>query len=62
MKNIPTSRTSDGTAARPSISRQSADEARMALTMKATRMPPTIISWLSEPIAPRSLVGAISER
>jgi hypothetical protein len=30
--------------------------------MKATRMPTTIISWLSEPITPRIRVGAISER
>ena len=62
MKNIPASRISEGTAASPSISRQSPDDARIALTMKAARMPITIIIWLSDEIAPRIWVGAISDR
>ena len=62
MGIIPTSRISEGTAARPNISRHSPEEARIALTMNATRMPTTIMSWFREPIAPRFSVGAISER
>jgi hypothetical protein len=62
MKNMPTSSTSDGTAANPSIRRQLPDDASIALMMNAARMPPTIISWLSEVIAPRTSAGAISAR
>ena len=61
-KKIPMSRTNDGTAASPSMMRQSPDEAKIALTMKATRMPTTIIIWFSEETAPRISVGAISDR
>jgi hypothetical protein len=60
-KNMPIRRTADGTAARPSIRRQSPDEARMAFTMNAARVPITIIIWLREEIAPRICVGAISD-
>ena len=42
--------------------RQASEEASTAFTRKATRMPPTIMSWFSEEIAPRIWVGAISER
>ena len=62
MKIMPTSRAIDGTAARPSISRQLPEDARIALTTNAARMPTTIISWFSDEIAPRISVGAISER
>jgi hypothetical protein len=62
MRSIPTSRISEGTAARPSMSLQLPDEARIALTMNAARMPITIIIWFSEPMAPRISVGAISDR
>ena len=46
----------------PASARQAPEEASTALTRKATRMPPTIISWFSDEIAPRISVGAISER
>ena len=59
---MPTSSTSDGTAANPSISRQLPDDASIALTTYAARMPPTIISWFREVIAPRIFAGAISAR
>jgi hypothetical protein len=42
--------------------RQSPDDAKIALTMNATRMPSTIISWFSDETAPRISVGAISDR
>ena len=61
MKNMPTSKISDGTAAKPSIRRQLPEDARIAFTMNAARMPDTIISWLSDAIAPRTLAGAISD-
>ena len=44
------------------MTRQSSEDASTALTRKATRMPPTIMSWFSDEIAPRISVGAISER
>ncbi len=62
MKNMPTSRISDGTTAKANISRQFSEEASAALTRKAARMPTTIISWLSELTAPRMFVGATSDR
>ena len=42
--------------------RQSPEEAKMALTMKATRMPTTIMSWFIDATAPRISVGAISDK
>ncbi len=59
---MPTSRITAGTAASPSISLQFSEEARIALTMNASRMPLTIIIWFSDVIAPRISVGAISDR
>ena len=44
------------------MTRHASEEASAAFTRKAVRMPPTIMSWFSEEIAPRISVGAISDR
>lgn len=62
MKYIPTSRTSEGTTARPSIVRHAPDWARRAFTTKAENIPTVIMSWFNEETAPRTPVGATSDR